>query len=95
MAAGFCLCKVENWLLEEDLIADFGDRIFFAFNKAGLSGLSQTTRRKQTAWLMKWRTAAVMIAGNADERGTKTCKLKGYSGFFSGDDALVNRGRRL
>ena len=56
---------------EEDLAKNVGDRVFFAFDKAILSGDDQATLDRQAAWLQSHPTVNVQIAGNCDERGTE------------------------
>jgi peptidoglycan-associated lipoprotein len=56
---------------QEDLVANVGDRVFFAFNKSSLSTDAQTTLTHQSAWLAKYPQVNVQIAGNCDERGTE------------------------
>jgi len=60
---------------EQDLVANVGDRVFFAFNKSSLSQDADTTLGRQAAWLAKYPSVNVLIAGNADERGTETYNL--------------------
>jgi peptidoglycan-associated lipoprotein len=60
---------------EQDLVANVGDRVFYAFDKSDLSSDSQATLGKQSAWLAKYPSVNVLVAGNADERGTETYNL--------------------
>ena len=60
---------------EQDLVANVGDRVFFAFNKSGLSSEANATLGKQAAWLQKYPSVNVLVAGNADDRGTETYNL--------------------
>jgi peptidoglycan-associated lipoprotein len=60
---------------EQDLVANVGDRVFFAFDKSNLSSDSTETLGKQAAWLQKYPSVNVLVAGNADERGTETYNL--------------------
>ena len=61
---------------QEDLVANVGDRVFFDFDRATVSGTGSRTANnmstldKQAAWLAQWKQNNVQIAGNADERGT-------------------------
>ena len=55
---------------QEDLVANVGDRVFYDFNKANLSTDSQATLTRQAAWLAKYASVNVQVAGNCDERGT-------------------------
>jgi peptidoglycan-associated lipoprotein len=60
---------------EQDLVANVGDRVFYDFNKATLSSDADTTLGRQSAWLSKYPSVNVLIAGNCDERGTETYNL--------------------
>jgi peptidoglycan-associated lipoprotein len=57
------------------LVASVGDRVFFAFNKSVLPDVAGATLGRQAAWLEKYPRLDVLIAGNADERGTETYNL--------------------
>ena len=56
---------------EEDLVANVGDRVFYAFNESSLSDDARGTLDRQSAWLGRYPQDAVQIAGNCDERGTE------------------------
>jgi peptidoglycan-associated lipoprotein len=56
---------------EEDLVANVGDRVFYDFNKSGLRADAKGTLDKQAAWLAKYGSVNVQVAGNCDERGTE------------------------
>ena len=56
---------------EEDLVANVGDRVFYALNESSLSGDARGTLDRQSAWLGRYPQDAVQIAGNCDERGTE------------------------
>jgi peptidoglycan-associated lipoprotein len=60
---------------EQDLVANVGDRVFFPFNHSDLSSDADATLGKQAAWLAKYPSVNVLVAGNADERGTETYNL--------------------
>jgi peptidoglycan-associated lipoprotein len=60
---------------EEDLAANVGDRVFFAFEKAQLDDKSRATLDRQAAWLARYPANKVLIAGNCDERGTSEYNL--------------------
>lgn len=60
---------------QEDLVANVGDRVFFDFNKSSLRPDAKATLDKQAAWLAKYATDNVQIAGNCDERGTEEYNL--------------------
>ena len=78
---------------EQDLVANVGDRVFFAFNKSTLSSDAEATLDKQAAWLAKYPSVDVLIAGNADERGTETYNLAlGQRRANAARDYLVAQG---
>jgi len=56
---------------EEDLVANVGDRVFYAYNASNLSGDARGTLDKQASWLGRYPQDRVQIAGNCDERGTE------------------------
>jgi peptidoglycan-associated lipoprotein len=56
---------------QEDLVANVGDRVFYAFNRSNLSGDAKATLDRQSAWLAKYPQNNVQVAGNCDERGTE------------------------
>jgi peptidoglycan-associated lipoprotein len=56
---------------QEDLVANVGDRVFYAFDKSSLQPEGTATLDRQAAWLAKWSQNRVQIAGNCDERGTE------------------------
>jgi peptidoglycan-associated lipoprotein len=60
---------------EEDLVANVGDRVFYEFNQSGLRADAKGTLDKQAAWLSKYGSVNVQIAGNCDERGTEEYNL--------------------
>jgi peptidoglycan-associated lipoprotein len=60
---------------QEDLVANVGDRIFFDFDRAAVRPDEQATLDRQAAWLGKYPTVNMQIAGNCDERGTEEYNL--------------------
>jgi peptidoglycan-associated lipoprotein len=60
---------------EEDLVANVGDRVFYDFNVSSLRADAKGTLDKQSAWLAKYGSVNVQIAGNCDERGTEEYNL--------------------
>jgi peptidoglycan-associated lipoprotein len=60
---------------EEDLVANVGDRVFYEFNVSALRDDAKGTLDKQAAWLSKYGSVNVQIAGNCDERGTEEYNL--------------------
>ena len=78
---------------QEDLVANVGDRVFFAFNVSALTGDAKSTLDKQGAWLAKFPQNQVQIAGNTDERGTEEYNLAlGQRRANAARDYLVARG---
>ena len=60
---------------QEDLVANVGDRVFFDFDKSSLRPDAKDTLDKQSAWLTKYPSVNVQVAGNTDERGTAEYNL--------------------
>ncbi len=60
---------------QEDLVANVGDRVFYDFNSAALRDDAKATLDKQSAWLGKYGSVNVQVAGNTDERGTEEYNL--------------------
>jgi peptidoglycan-associated lipoprotein len=78
---------------EQDLVANVGDRVFFDFNQSALSSDADATLGRQAAWLAKYPSVNVLIAGNADERGTETYNLAlGQKRANAARDYLVAQG---
>jgi peptidoglycan-associated lipoprotein len=78
---------------EQDLVADVGDRVFFDFNQSTLSSDADSTLGRQSAWLAKYPSVNVLVAGNCDERGTETYNLAlGQKRADAARDYLVSQG---
>jgi len=78
---------------EQDLVANVGDRVFYDFNKSTLSSDADATLGRQAAWLAKYPNVNVLVAGNADERGTETYNLAlGQKRANAARDYLVAQG---
>jgi peptidoglycan-associated lipoprotein len=78
---------------EQDLVANVGDRVFYAFNQSTLSSDADATLGRQAAWLAKYPNVNILVAGNADERGTETYNLAlGERRADSARDYLVAQG---
>jgi peptidoglycan-associated lipoprotein len=60
---------------EEDLVANVGDRVFYDFNRSSLKPDARGTLDRQSAWLGKYASVNVQVAGNCDERGTEEYNL--------------------
>ena len=78
---------------EEDLVANVGDRVFFALNQNSLSDDARSTLDRQSAWMGRYPQDAVQIAGNCDERGTEEYNIAlGARRANSARDYLVAHG---
>jgi peptidoglycan-associated lipoprotein len=78
---------------EEDLVANVGDRVFYAFNRSDLSSDAQATLNRQAGWLEKYPNVQVLVAGNCDDRGTEEYNLAlGQRRANAAKDYLVARG---
>ena len=78
---------------EEDLVANVGDRVFYALNTSTLSGDARSTLDHQSSWLGQYPQVSVQIAGNCDERGTEEFNLAlGQRRANATRDYLVARG---
>lgn len=78
-------------------LADFeqnaGDRVFFGLDRFDLDNASRETLRRQAAWLAQYPGTRILIAGNADERGTREYNLAlGARRANSVRDFLVSQG---
>jgi peptidoglycan-associated lipoprotein len=60
---------------QEDLVANVGDRVFYDFDRSILRTDGHDTLDKQAAWLAKYGSVNVQVAGNCDERGTEEYNL--------------------
>jgi peptidoglycan-associated lipoprotein len=78
---------------EQDLVANVGDRVFYDFNSSALTSDGDATLGRQSAWLAKYPSVNVLVAGNADERGTETYNLAlGQRRANTARDYLVAQG---
>jgi peptidoglycan-associated lipoprotein len=78
---------------EEDLVANVGDRVFYAFNSSQLSGDARSTLDRQSGWLGRYPQVSVQMAGNCDDRGTEEYNLAlGQRRANAARDYLVARG---
>jgi peptidoglycan-associated lipoprotein len=78
---------------EEDLKNNVGDRVFYAFDKSALTADSKSTLDRQAAWLGKYGSVNVQIAGNCDERGTEEYNIAlGQRRANAARDYLVAKG---
>lgn len=78
---------------EEDLVKNVGDRVFYAFDKSVLTSDDQATLDRQAAWLGKYPSVNVQVAGNCDERGTEEYNIAlGQRRANAARDYLVAKG---
>ncbi|MBN8906157.1 MAG: peptidoglycan-associated lipoprotein Pal [Rhodospirillales bacterium] len=78
---------------QEDLVANVGDRVFFAFDSSQLSGEARSTLDRQSGWLGRYPQVSVQVAGNTDDRGTEEYNLAlGQRRANAARDYLVARG---
>jgi peptidoglycan-associated lipoprotein len=78
---------------QEDLVANVGDRVFYAFDSSKLSTDATGTLDRQSGWLGKYPQVSVQVAGNTDDRGTEEYNLAlGQRRANSARDYLVAKG---
>ena len=78
---------------QEDLVANVGDRVFFAVDRSTLSTDDQGTLDRQSAWLAKYGSNNIQVAGNCDERGTEEFNIAlGQRRANASRDYLVAKG---
>jgi len=78
---------------EADLVANVGDRVYFALNQNNLSDEAKATLDRQAAWLAKYPQVTVQVAGNCDDRGTEEYNIAlGNRRANAARDYLVARG---
>jgi peptidoglycan-associated lipoprotein len=77
----------------QDFQTSVGDRVFFDTDQHTLRPDARTTLEKQAAWLAKYPNVRVLVAGSADERGTREYNLAlGARRAASTKDYLVSLG---
>ncbi len=84
----------------DDFIYQSGeDRVYFGYDRFDLNETSRAVLRKQAEWLKNYTNVSAVIAGHADERGTRNYNLAlGARRADSVKDFLVSLGvnpRRL
>jgi peptidoglycan-associated lipoprotein len=78
---------------QEDLVANVGDRVFYALDSSSLSSDARATLDRQAAWLARYPQVSIQMAGNCDERGTAEYNLAlGQRRANAARDYLVARG---
>jgi peptidoglycan-associated lipoprotein len=60
---------------QEDLAANVGDRVFYAYDSTVLTSEAQRTLERQAAWLKQYSAVNVTVEGHCDERGTREYNL--------------------
>lgn len=60
---------------QADLVANVGDRVFFAYDQYDLSGEARATLDRQATWLNQYPNTRITIEGHSDERGTREYNL--------------------
>jgi peptidoglycan-associated lipoprotein len=60
---------------QEDLVANVGDRVFFAFDSSVVAADQRPTLQRQAQWLQQYPQNQITVAGNTDERGTREYNL--------------------
>jgi peptidoglycan-associated lipoprotein len=70
-----------------------GDRVYFALDSYGLDSDARATLERQARWLMARPNVRAIVAGHADERGTREYNLAlGSRRAAAARDFLVARG---
>ena len=78
---------------QEDLVANIGDRVFYALDQSTLNSDARATLDRQSAWLARYPQISIQLAGNCDERGTTEYNLAlGQRRANAARDYLVARG---
>lgn len=60
---------------QEDLAANVGDRVFFAYDSYDIAPEARSTLARQAEWLNRYPNVRVTIEGHSDERGTREYNL--------------------
>jgi peptidoglycan-associated lipoprotein len=60
---------------QEDLVVNVGDRIFFDYDKSGLSPEARATVEALAVWMSSYPATTIGIEGHCDERGTREYNL--------------------
>ncbi len=76
-----------------DFEVNAGDRVFYGYDQYTLTDEARTTLRRQAAWMASYSDVRVLIAGNADERGTREYNLAlGARRAGAARDYLISQG---
>lgn len=77
----------------DDFRVTVGERVFFGYDRFDLSPEARATLEKQAAWLRRYSNVRVLLAGSADERGTREYNLAlGARRAASAKEYLVSLG---
>jgi peptidoglycan-associated lipoprotein len=77
----------------EDFRVNVGDRVFFGLDRSDLTPEARDILERQAAWLRRYSTVRVLVAGNCDERGTREYNLAlGARRAAAARDYLVSLG---
>ncbi len=77
----------------EDFRVSVGDRVFFGYDQFDLTAEARSVLERQAAWLRQYPNVRVLVAGNADERGTREYNLAlGARRAAAAKDYLVSLG---
>lgn len=60
---------------QEDLAANVGDRVFFAYDSYDIAPEARDTLARQAEWLNRYPNVNITIEGHSDERGTREYNL--------------------
>jgi peptidoglycan-associated lipoprotein len=60
---------------QQDLVANVGDRVFFAYDKFDINPEARQTLERQADWLKRYPNVTVTVEGHCDERGTREYNL--------------------
>ncbi|MBR0647950.1 peptidoglycan-associated lipoprotein Pal [Plastoroseomonas hellenica] len=60
---------------QEDLVANVGDRVFFATDRSTIAADQRPVLQRQAEWMQRNSSVTVQIEGHADERGTREYNL--------------------
>ncbi|MET0183147.1 MAG: peptidoglycan-associated lipoprotein Pal [Caulobacterales bacterium] len=77
----------------EEFRVTVGDRVFFGLDRSDLTPEARATLERQAQWLQRYSNVQVLVAGNADERGTREYNLAlGARRAAAAKDYLVSLG---
>ncbi|MBY9066187.1 peptidoglycan-associated lipoprotein Pal [Hyphomonas sp. WL0036] len=77
----------------EDFRVNVGERVYFDLDQWSLDSDDQEILKRQAAWLQAYPNVRVLVAGNADERGTREYNLAlGERRASAAKDYLVSLG---